>query len=338
MSEQLVSVDEFLSARKAFTKSGDILVKASKAPTTWNPETRSARFVMSAEIEDRDRDVILQAGLNLTEFLKNPVAPLQHRSSGFPVGQWKDVEQILNGRPKRTEGTLVLVEEGVDEDADRLARHIAAGTIRACSIGFIPKTVVKREIPEDKRTEGYYWPGYEIREAELVECSPVTIPAHPAALAKMAADGDVIAREILEDVLDNWVKHPETGLIMPRAEFEAAHKEATGERTTVVLPPSPETDVGAKGTPSPDADAASTGPRERSLVRRTLEHLLQAFAPENEAKLTNAVQAAAAEMEEQEREEAARKAAAEIERKALEDECAAVEEALLKHGIMESAA
>jgi phage head maturation protease len=233
--EQIVSVDEFLNERKGFVKSGDVVMKASKAPSSWNPETRTVHFTMSAEVEDRDRDIVFQAGLDTTEFEKNPVAPLMHRSASFPIGNWQNIQKNLAGRPKRTEGDLVLVKEGLDPDADRLANHIGAGTIRACSIGFIPKMVVKRETPEDKR-ETYFWPGYEIREATLLECSPVMIPANPAALAKMASEGSVYARELIEEILDNWAKHPETGLIIPKAEFETAHKQATGERTTVVAP------------------------------------------------------------------------------------------------------
>lgn len=262
MSDNLVSVDEYLNARKGFTK-GDSVIKAAKAPTSWDPEKRSARFVMSAEVEDRDRDIVVQAGLGIDEFLRNPVAPFSHRSNDFPVGTWSDVEKLLNGRPRRTEGTLTLIPEGTDGVADRLAFHIASGSIRACSIGFIPKTIRRREKPQD--AEGYSYPGYMIEEAELVECSPVTIPSNPAALAKSAAEGDVLAKEIIEQVLDEWVKHPESGLLIPRAEFEAAHKVATGERTSVTVPSEPDASRSA-ALPPPQP--------ERSLVRRAIDAVL----------------------------------------------------------------
>lgn len=263
MSEQrdLVSVDEFMAARKGFLK-GDIVVKASKAPSSWDAKTRSARFVMSAEVEDRDRDIVLQAGLDTEEFMKNAVAPFAHQSRSFPVGTWSDIEKVLTGRPKRTEGTLTLVPEGTDEVADRLAKHISAGTIRACSIGFIPRQVRRREVPEDKAGDPYFSPGYSIEAAELVECSPCVIPANPAAFAKSAAMGDVLAREIIEEVLDNWTKHPETGLLVPRAEFEAAYKEATGERTSVAVTP-----------PAPVAPNPPTPP-EPSLIRRAINAIM----------------------------------------------------------------
>jgi hypothetical protein len=263
MSEQgdLVSIDEFLAQRKGFLK-GDIVVKASRAPSSWDAKTRSARFVISAEVEDRDRDVILQGGLSTDEFLKNPVAPFAHQSRTFPVGTWSDIEKVLSGRPKRTEGTLNLVPEGTDEVADRLAKHISVGTIRACSIGFVAKRVRRREVPEDKAGDPYFTPGYTIEAAELVECSPCVIPANPAAFAKSAAMGDALAREVIEEVLDTWTRHPETGLLVPRAEFEAAHKEATGERTSVLTTPQ-----------APVAPVPASSP-EPSLIRRAINAII----------------------------------------------------------------
>ncbi len=69
--------------------------------------------------------------------------------------------------------------------ADRLAIHFAAGSVRACSIGFMPTSIERREVPEDEQG-GYFYPGYMIHSAELYECSPCTVPANPAALAKAA--------------------------------------------------------------------------------------------------------------------------------------------------------
>lgn len=233
MSDDLVSVDEFLSKRKDFVKSGDILLKANRAPSTWNQERRSAQFVVSAEVEDRDRDVVWQDGLDTTQFSLNPVAFFNHASFNFPVGTWSDLNKVA-GRPKRTEGTLTLVKEGVEETADKLALHLAGGSIRACSIGFIPKSVRKRAVPDDKKDAEYYWPGFDILSADLCEISPCTVPSNPAALAKMAADGDVTARDIIEDILDNWARSP-AGILMPREEFERAQKTATNNRTVVVV-------------------------------------------------------------------------------------------------------
>lgn len=241
-----VSIDEFLNSRKDYVKSGDVLMKCTvqsgvveqemkrmRPASSWNPEKRTIRFVMSSELEDRDKDIILQAGLNIERFLENPIAFYNHMSRDFPVGGWNDLEKILTGRPKRTEGTLQVLPEGVEPNADRLARHFGAGSIKTASIGFIPVRVKRREKPTDAKDE-YGFNGYFIEEAEMVECSAVNVPSNPAALAKMAADGDVRAREEIEMVLDTWARHPETGLIIPRSEFEAAYKSATGDKGVVV--------------------------------------------------------------------------------------------------------
>ena len=229
---EAVSIDEFLSARKHFVTPNGVLLKASRNISSWDKEAMSARFVMSAEVEDRDRDVVLQDGLKTEEFEKNPVAFFAHRSYEPPVGQWSDVVKLLTGRPKRLEGKLTLTKG--DPMAERLALHFEAGSMRACSIGFLPKAVERREVPEDKR-DSYYYPGYKILEAELVECSPCGVPSNPAALAKTAAGGDTFARELIEDILDNWARNPESGLLVPREEYEKAFKIAKKDGTSIVV-------------------------------------------------------------------------------------------------------
>lgn len=216
-----ISIDEFLSKRKSAVDGKGRLHKGivgteekGAAPITFNEAAGTCRFTMSAEIEDRDKDIVHQAGLSLTEFLKNPVAPMSHNSRDFPTGTWSDIEQKLTGRPKRTEGTLNLTEG--EPLADRLKIHLKAGSIRACSIGFMPKTVQRRAVPENADT--YSWPGYEILEAELYECSPCVIPANPAALAKAAQEEGVLPTEILAEVIETWTLVD--GLLVPRKEFE----------------------------------------------------------------------------------------------------------------------
>ena len=240
MPSKRVSIDEYLGSRgyggverKQFARDNGVILKAArvveKAPK-FDKEAGTIRFVMSAEIEDRDRDIVVQAGLDTTEFEKNPVAPWSHRAGDPPVGTWSDLEKTLTGRPKRTEGTLTLVQG--EPMADRLAIHFAAASVRACSIGFMPTAIERREVPEDEQG-GYFYPGYMIHSAELFECSPCTVPANPAALAKAAAGGDAMAREMIEEVLDTW--RIENGVIMPRKVFEDAHRRAGTERKSLVL-------------------------------------------------------------------------------------------------------
>jgi hypothetical protein len=312
MPDDLVSIDEFLTARKAFVKcgpkGGDILVKGrSNAASSWDKDKRTIRFVMSAEVEDRDKDIVFQSGLDITEFLKNPVAPFGHRSYDFPIGGWQDVEKLLTGRPKRTEGTLKLLEEGTDGVADRLAFHFGQGSIKACSIGFVPKSVKRRPNPEGTPPDTYMYNGYEILESELVECSPVTIPSNPLALAKSAAHGDVLARETIEEILDTWAK-TEAGLLVPREEYEAAHKQAGRNTFSVVFDPkkvTPELIESLKAATDCNVEFRLAEPVKEPEEKTTvglLEKILNAVTGKDaaEAQRIQAEQAAATAAAEQE--------------------------------------
>jgi HK97 family phage prohead protease len=239
MATKRVSLDEYLASkayggvtRKHFARDDGVVLKALPAAMVekakFDKAAGTIRFIMSAEVEDRDRDIVVQAGLDTVEFEKNPVAPWGHQARDMPVGQWSDITKTLTGRPKRTEGTLKLTKG--EPQADRLALHLEAGSIRACSIGFMPKSIERREVPDEMKDD-YFYPGYLIHEAELYECSPCSIPANPAALAKAAAAGDALSREIIEQVLDCW--DLKDGLIVPRKAFEDAHKHATGHATSV---------------------------------------------------------------------------------------------------------
>jgi HK97 family phage prohead protease len=224
MSET-ASLDEFLSKRQ-HEMSGGAMFKAARAPASWNKDTRTGRFVMSTQETDRDGDVVFTAGIDSAQFMKNPIALLNHRSDQ-PIGTWG----ALSKKPKSLEGDVSLIEEGKVEKADEAAALIASGILRACSIGFIPKTI-KRIVMENGEPT---W-SWEIIECELVECSIVSIPANPMALAKSAKETR-LAYDLIAEVLDCYAKDPKTGLIVPKAEYEAAHKEASGLKTIVDAPP-----------------------------------------------------------------------------------------------------
>ena len=217
-----VSIDEFMSRRKAI--SGNVMFKSTKAPASWNPESRSARFVMSAQAKDRDGDIVMSQGIDITEFQKNPVCLLNHRSADL-IGTWGNVSKGSDFM----EGDAILGPAGTTPEIDKAAGLISAGLLRASSIGFIPKTV-KRMVLEDGTPT---W-SFEVIECELVECSIVTIPANPMALAK-SAEATSLAYHLIEEVLDCYVKDPATGLIIPKAEYEAAHKALTGNRHSIII-------------------------------------------------------------------------------------------------------
>lgn len=219
MPDNLISVDEFVTARKDFASENGVVYKAVRAPGSWNDTSKSARFVMSTEEEDRHRDIVFTNGIDIETFAKNPVALWSHASWEAPIGMWDNLSKV-SGRPNRLEGDIKFAET---PRALELMELTKSGFVRACSIGFMPKTIRKREQAADQR-----WSGYEIVESELYECSLVSVPANASALAKAAKSGNPLAAEVIEEILDTWSKDPATGLLVPRKTLEeAALKDTT---------------------------------------------------------------------------------------------------------------
>ncbi len=228
-----VSADEVQNKRKAQTKSvagGIAIVKGMTSPRSWNEEARSARFIMTTEQVDRYGDIVGQAGMDLTNFEQNPQGLLFHNSRSWPIGQWSGVTKLLSGRPKRTEGDLNFLPEGVDVDCDRAANHVKHGTMRTVSIGFIPDWDDVDAVLNEEED----WIGFRFNKSELIECSLVPVPANPGALIKDAAGDNVLARSLVEDVLDTWTRTPE-GLLVPLKEYEQTHFEMGGRRSSIIV-------------------------------------------------------------------------------------------------------
>lgn len=217
-----ISIDEYLSKRTIQSHDG-IVYRAAKMPKSFDAETRSARFVMTDETTDSYGDIVKANGADLERFMANPICLLNHSSSRV-IGTWHDVKQVK----KSVEGVAKLALEGTSPHVDEAYALMSQGILRACSIGFMPKKVERRL---DDNGEPLW--SYIIHEWDLYECSIVSIPANPSALAKSIKEGHGMARDLLEQVLDEYVKTP-AGLIIPRADFEAAHKEATGNAYSIL--------------------------------------------------------------------------------------------------------
>lgn len=216
---ETISVDEFLSQRSVSAKDG-VLYRAAKMPKTFDPEARSATFVMSDETVDSYGDILRAKGCVLDRFLTNPIALLNH-SYNQMIGTWADVEK----KQKRVEGTVTLAAEGTSPVVDMTFNLMSQGILRAASVGLMPIKVERRL---DENGEPLW--AYDILEWEMIECSVVAVPANPSALAKSMSEGCVMARDLLEQVLDTYVKTP-TGLIVPIAEVEKAYLVANGSKT-----------------------------------------------------------------------------------------------------------
>ncbi|WP_306049195.1 HK97 family phage prohead protease [Oceaniradius stylonematis] len=223
-----VDLDEVIEKRAPVAKDGKIF-RAASMPASWNDENRSARFVMSTEEPDSYRDIVVQEGISLERFANNPIALFGHMSWQPPIGSWSDIK-FVRGKPKRTEGTLTFTKEGVDDTADRVARHVEAGTLRAVSIGFMP-TKIERITDDEDRWTG----GYRFHECELFECSVVTVPAVANALVKGHEGEQIVTPEIIDEFLETIKNAPGVAQMVDKDHFEAVYRELTGNKTSLLV-------------------------------------------------------------------------------------------------------
>lgn len=237
-----VSVDEIISVRRLSAGDDGTLFKAvilSDVPDMetkgYDAASRSQRFVMSSETKDLYGDIVRQSGIDITNFAKNPVG-LAYHDGRSPIGWWSDVKSV-NGRPKRTEGTLTLHPEGTTDRIDEIGRLLAASAIKACSIGFMP---LEAEWIMDENGRNTY--GLDFTASSLLECSVCAIPANPDALAKSAGGNPSMAAELFELVLDTYCERTASGLFV-RKEYEDTYMGMKARKTISVPEPAPKAPV-----------------------------------------------------------------------------------------------
>ncbi len=128
-------------------------------------------FVLSDATVDRYGDVVEPAGWDLKSFKSNPIALFGH-SASFPIGVWENV-RVEGGR---LVAKLRLAARGTSTRIDELIGLVEQGILRAVSVGFKP---LAAEPLDKERPYG----AQRYKKQELLECSLVSVPANPAALA-----------------------------------------------------------------------------------------------------------------------------------------------------------
>ena len=140
---------------------------------------RRVLFTISAEVQDRDGDILRAEGVDLTNYEKNKVFLGFHNSRDFPLGKTEKVWV----EPKKVKAIVYFptIEELSTDPAqasekaklvDFCFHCYKTGMLNAVSVGFIPL-----EWTETKD-------GYDITKWELLEFSAVAVPANQDAIAE----------------------------------------------------------------------------------------------------------------------------------------------------------
>lgn len=160
-----------------------LTIEKAGAQSTSAPFT----FVLSTGDVDRMGDVVVQAGISLAAFKKNPVALFAHNNRQ-PIGTWENIRRDGDSLI----ADLKLAALGTSRMIDELRSLIEQKILRATSIGF---GVVKSEPLDPERPYG----GVRFTKTELLEASLVAVPANPNALALRSLSPELRALLTSED-------------------------------------------------------------------------------------------------------------------------------------------
>jgi uncharacterized protein len=140
-----------------------------------NEDERTVTAVISTSSIDRDHEVLKASGIKLDSFIKNPVVPWSHNTFEPPIGKAIWIK-------KGTKRITAKVKFAMTERANEVWELFKGGFLKAFSVGFMP---LKGHVPttdEIKKNPDLAEARFIYDEWELLEFSPVTIPANAEAL------------------------------------------------------------------------------------------------------------------------------------------------------------
>lgn len=169
---------------------------------------RSFAFAFSNEAPDQGGDIVKGNGWDLGVFKLNPVALWSH--NGFsrpPVGTVPTVKRMEVAGVPGIGGDIKMAPEGIDPFVDGLTAFVAAGIVRATSVGFKFLETKRVTDPEERMKLGLGPFGIYSTKHRLFEVSLVSIPMNSNALRRsmdeLLTKGS-LDREQAKAVLDEW--------------------------------------------------------------------------------------------------------------------------------------
>lgn len=193
-------------------------IRTNFIPTSIDLDNKTIDFVMTAEVADRDGDIVDIDTINLDNFLANPVVLPSHNNKEKVIGRVLEIKKEIIDDIKSLIGTVQFAV-GLTKEADEYWGLYSEGFQKAVSIGF--------SSPRGEQTDT----GFRMFDSELLELSLVSIPANQIALAKSA-------KKICEDFedIDATKRHAKDLLIELKSIFEEeeeSKEEINEEQETV---------------------------------------------------------------------------------------------------------
>jgi len=214
-------------AERRWCKELTMLRKQFIATREASDDDNTATAVISTDVIDREKEVILPRGAKIENYLKNPVVQWVHDYHAFPVGKalWaKAGRKYIKAK----------WEWAPTEAAQQVKDLWNGGFLNAVSIGFLPaKEGSHPPTPEEIKARPELATANRIYDDwELLEFSIVPVPANPEALAAAIKGKSIIVSEELQNELGVGVE----GTTSVGAESPVAETTSVGgdEETTII--------------------------------------------------------------------------------------------------------
>ena len=160
--------------------------KSSLNPVTEiETVNRTEISTITTSVMDRDRDIVLANGIELSDFQLNPIVLYSHERTR-PVGRALWIKAEGDGLKAKTEYTTRPKKYEGEWFPDFVFSMIQADVLRGKSIGFLPLEIREPEIDE---IELYPDVQCVIVKSLLLEFSVVSVPSNPFALLEEIGKG-----------------------------------------------------------------------------------------------------------------------------------------------------
>lgn len=182
------------------------------APTSLSvdPGNMTVTGVISAETRDRENDIVLAAGVDLSDHARNPVVMLDHGLTGYTlaVAKAEDPSGLYAVRP--AEGLLEATTFFTNKSqvSEQVFSLYDAKIMRAFSIGFIPKSLKRLPANPDNPLAR---PGFLVEACLLTEYSCCAVGCNGDALT-VAYEKNLLAGRQLHPLIRKSL----TPFVLPR--------------------------------------------------------------------------------------------------------------------------
>jgi hypothetical protein len=162
-------------------------------------DERSDVSIVSSSVVDRDGEVVLAGGVELTQFRANPVVTFGHRYDLLPIGRALWIKQDGDRLKAKTRYSTRPAGWTGDWLPDAIWHLVRLGDLRGKSIGFLPLDGGPPTAEEIARRPDWQRVRWVYRKALLLEYAVAPIQSNPEAVVQAVAKG-LAPAELLADL------------------------------------------------------------------------------------------------------------------------------------------